>query len=82
MADTLAYGAKVSGVTVHFVDEGMDSGPIIAQTSMLVFADDDEESLHARLRIEEHKLYPKVIQWHAAGKISVAGRKVIVKESD
>jgi len=80
VSDTLAYGAKVSGVTVHFVDEGMDSGPIIAQTPIPVFDDDDEKDLHARLQAEEHNLYPKVINWYAAGKISVSGRKVIVKE--
>ena len=82
VTDTLAYGAKVSGVTVHFVDEGMDTGPIIAQKSVPVFDDDDEESLHARLQVEEHKLYPTVIKWYAENRISFAGRKVIVKESD
>ena len=82
VTDTLAYGAKVSGVTVHFVDEGMDTGPIIAQKSVPVFDDDDEESLHARLQVEEHKLYPTVIKWYAENRISVAGRKVIVEGSD
>ena len=82
VADTLAYGAKVSGVTVHFVDEGMDTGPIIAQKSVTVFDDDDEESLHARLQVEEHKLYPTVIKWYAENRISFVGRKVIVKGSD
>ena len=82
VADTLAYGAKVSGVTVHFVDEGMDTGPIIAQKSVPVFDDDDEDSLHARLQVEEHKLYPTVIKWYAENRISFAGRKVIVKGAD
>ena len=82
VTDTLAYGAKVSGVTVHFVDEGMDTGPIIAQKSVPVFDDDDEESLHARLQVEEHKLYPTVIKWYAENRITVAGRKVIVEGSD
>ena len=81
VADTLAYGAKVSGVTVHFVDEGMDTGPIIAQKSVPVFDDDDEESLHARLQVEEHKLYPTVIKWYGEDRISFVGRKVIVKGS-
>jgi phosphoribosylglycinamide formyltransferase-1 len=81
VADTLAYGAKVSGVTVHFVDEGMDTGPIIAQKSVPVFDDDNEESLHARLQVEEHKLYPTVIKWYAENRISFAARKVIVKGS-
>ena len=82
VVDTLAYGAKVSGVTVHFVDEGMDTGPIIAQKSVPVFDDDDEDSLHARLQVEEHKLYPTVIKWYAENRIGFAGRKVIVKGSD
>ncbi len=80
--DTLAYGSKITGVTVHFVDEGMDSGPIIAQVPVRVLKSDNEESLHARLREEEHKLYPKVVRWYAAGRITVTGRKVLVEESD
>ena len=79
--DTLAYGVKVSGVTVFFVDEGVDAGPIIAQVSVPVFDDDDEESLLKRIHIEEHKLYPQVVRWYAAGAIEIVGRKVLVKES-
>lgn len=79
IADTLAYGVKVAGVTVHFVDEGVDSGPIIAQTAVPVFDTDDEESLHARIQIEEHKLYPQVIKWYAQGKLKIEGRKVSVE---
>ena len=77
VADTLAYGAKVTGVTVHFVDEGVDTGPIIAQAVVPVYDTDDEESLHNRIQIEEHKLYPKVIKQYAQGKIKVKGRNVI-----
>lgn len=79
IADTLAYGVKVAGVTVHFVDEGVDSGPIIAQTAVPVFDTDDEESLHARIQIEEHKLYPQVIKWYAQGKLKIEGRNVCVE---
>ena len=79
--DTLAYGAKISGVTVFFIDEGIDTGPIIAQASVPVFDNDDEESLFKRIHIEEHKLYPQVVRWYAAGKLEVVGRKVLVKES-
>ena len=79
--DTLAYGAKVSGVTVFFIDEGVDTGPIIAQAAVPIFDDDDEENLFKRIHIEEHKLYPQVVRWYAAGKIEVVGRKVVVKES-
>ena len=79
--DTLAYGVKVSGVTVFLVDEGVDAGPIIAQVSVPVFDDDDEESLLKRIHIEEHKLYPQVVRWYAARAIEIVGRKVLVKES-
>ena len=78
--DALAYGVKVSGTTVHFVDEGVDTGPIIAQVSVPVYDHDNEESLHARIQIEEHKIYPKVVKWYAEGKLEIIGRKVTVKE--
>lgn len=80
VADTLAYGVKFTGVTVHFVDEGVDTGPIIAQAVVPVLDTDDEASLHNRIQVEEHKLYPQVIKWYAEGKLKVKGRKVIVKQ--
>ena len=76
--DTLKYGVKITGITVHFVDEGIDTGPIIAQVPVRVLDGDDEESLHARIQVEEHRLYPQVIKWHAEGKLKVSGRKVIL----
>ncbi len=79
VADTLAYGVKITGVTVHFVDEGVDSGPIIAQAAVPVLDTDTEESLHNRIQIEEHKLYAKVIKWYAQGKLKVEGRNVSVQ---
>ena len=79
--DTLTYGVKIGGVSVFFVDEGVDAGPIIAQVSVPVFDDDDEESLLKRVHIEEHKLYPQVIRWYAAGVLEVVDRKVIVKDA-
>ena len=79
VADTLAYGVKIAGVTVHFVDEDVDSGPIIAQSAVPVLDTDDEESLHNRIQVEEHKLYPEVIKWFAQGRLKIEGRKVIVK---
>ena len=79
--DTLTYGVKVGGVSVFFVDEGVDAGPIIAQVSVPVSDRDDEESLLKRIHIEEHKLYPQVIRWYAEGKIEIVGRKVLVKDS-
>ncbi len=73
----LDYGVKVSGCTVHFVDGGMDSGPVIAQTAVPVYDNDTEDKLSARILIEEHKLYPYVISLFAAGKVSLRGRSVI-----
>ena len=63
----LAAGATEAGCTVHYVDEGMDTGPIICQAKVPVFPDDTPESLHARIQIEEHRLYPEAIGLVAAG---------------
>ena len=79
IADTLAYGVKITGVTVHFVDEDVDTGPIIAQSVVPVLDTDDQASLHDRIQVEEHKLYPEVIKWYAQGRLKVQGRKVIVQ---
>lgn len=76
----LDYGVKVSGCTVHFVDEGVDSGPIIAQAAVKVEDDDTEESLSKRILAQEHQLYPQVIQLIAQGRVEVLGRKVKIKE--
>ncbi|MBN1366292.1 MAG: phosphoribosylglycinamide formyltransferase [Syntrophaceae bacterium] len=73
------YGVKVSGCTVHFVDEGVDTGPIIIQSAVPVLDDDTEETLAARILKEEHKIYPRAIQLFADGKLSVKGRKVFIK---
>ena len=78
--DTLAYGVKMTGVTVFFVNEGVDAGPIIAQVPVPIYDNDNEEQLLTRIHAQEHQLYPKVIQWYAEGKLEIIGRKVIVKE--
>ena len=70
----LEYGVKVSGCTVHFVDEGVDSGPIILQQAVEVRDDDTEESLSARILVEEHKLYPEAIRRIARGEVPLGGR--------
>jgi phosphoribosylglycinamide formyltransferase-1 len=75
----LEYGVKLSGCTVHFVDEGVDTGPIIIQSAVQVFDDDTEETLAARILKEEHRIYPQVIQFFAEGKIEIKGRKVRIK---
>jgi phosphoribosylglycinamide formyltransferase-1 len=74
---SLDYGAKVAGCTVHIVDEGMDTGPIIIQKSVPVLADDTAETLHARIQVEEHKAYPEAIALLASGAIKVDGRRVV-----
>ncbi|MBS4026320.1 MAG: phosphoribosylglycinamide formyltransferase [Clostridia bacterium] len=75
----LAYGVKVTGCTVHFVDEGMDTGPIIAQRAVPVLPQDDAASLSQRILEQEHQLYPQVLQLLQQGKINIKGRKVISK---
>ncbi len=72
----LDYGVKLTGVTVHFVDEGCDTGPIILQAAVPVKDDDSEESLSARVLEQEHKLYPQAIRLFAEGKLKIEGRKV------
>ena len=67
--DALADGATVTGCTVHLVDEGMDTGPILAQRELRVLPDDDEQSLAERVNKLEHQLYPEVIDAFAAGEI-------------
>jgi len=73
------YGVKISGCTVHFVNEGVDSGPIILQKSVEVSADDTEESLAERILKEEHHIYPKVIQLFCQGRLIIKGRRVFIK---
>jgi phosphoribosylglycinamide formyltransferase-1 len=72
----LAHGVKVTGCTVHFVDAGVDTGPIIAQSCVPVLDDDDEQRLHARIRAEEHALLPEVARMLAAGELLCDGRRV------
>jgi len=75
------YGVKISGCTVHFVEEGVDSGPIILQKSVQVSADDTEESLAEKILKEEHRIYPRAIQLFCEGRLVIKGRKVFIKES-
>lgn len=74
----LAYGARIAGCTVHFVDEGTDTGPIIAQAVVPVLPEDDEATLSARIQAEEHRLYPQAVQWFARRRLSLRGRRVDV----
>jgi phosphoribosylglycinamide formyltransferase-1 len=74
----LDHGAKVAGATVHFVDEGMDSGPIVLQAAMPVEPGDTEETLAARILVQEHRIYPEAIRLFAEGRLRIEGRRVIV----
>jgi len=77
----LDHGVKVTGCTVHFVDAGVDAGPIIGQQTVPVLENDTPESLHQRIRVAEHELYPKCVAAIARGEISVTGRRVIWKKN-
>jgi phosphoribosylglycinamide formyltransferase-1 len=77
----LDHGVKVTGCTVHFVDAGVDAGPIIAQQTVPVLESDTPESLHQRIQIAEHELYPKCVAAIAHGEISIQGRRVLWKTS-
>lgn len=74
------YGVKFSGCTVHFVDEGVDTGPVIIQAVVPVLPQDTAHTLAARILREEHRIYPQAIQFYAEGRLLVSGRKVIVQD--
>lgn len=72
------YGAKYSGCTVHFADEGVDTGPIILQAVVKVKDNDTEETLAKRILAKEHKIYPQAVKLFAEGRIKIVGRKTII----
>jgi len=77
--DALAYGVKVTGPTVHFVDEGMDTGVIIMQSEVSISDKDNEKSLAKKIHRAEHKIYPEVVKLFVEGKLKIKGRKVYVR---
>jgi phosphoribosylglycinamide formyltransferase-1 len=77
----LDYGVKTTGCTVHFVDAGVDSGPILGQQTVPVLDDDTPETLHQRIHEAEYELYPKCVAGIARGEISIAGRRVIWRKA-
>ena len=77
----LDHGVKVSGATVHFVEDGVDSGPIVLQAAVPVEPDDTETTLAARVLIEEHRLYPAAVRLFAEGRLEIVGRRVRIKEA-
>ncbi len=78
VADALAYGVKVTGTTVHFVDEGVDTGPVIAQEAVPILSGDTEGTLHARIKDVEHRLYVDTVGRLARSGWTVQGRTVVL----
>jgi phosphoribosylglycinamide formyltransferase-1 len=76
--DAAEYGVRISGCTVHFVDEGLDTGPIIIQAAVPALAVDGTDSLGARILTLEHRIYPQALQWLSEGRLSVEGRQVFL----
>lgn len=79
VAATLEHGARITGVTVHIVDDGVDTGPIVAQVPVDVLPEDTVASLHARIKLEEHRVYPRIVEAFVAGRLLVNGRKVEIR---
>jgi phosphoribosylglycinamide formyltransferase-1 len=77
----LAHGVRVAGATVHYVDEGVDSGPIVLQAAVPVLPGDTEESLAQRILVEEHRIYPEAVRLFAEGRLHIEGRIVQIRES-
>jgi len=75
-----AYGVKFSGCTVHFADDGVDTGPIIIQSVVPVFDDDTADTLQQRILREEHRIFPQAIQFYAEGKLEIVDRKVRIRD--
>ncbi len=78
---TLEHGVKVSGATVHFVDEGVDTGPIVLQEAVPVLPDDTEATLSDRILAVEHRLYPEAVRLFALGRLEIRGRRAHIRES-
>jgi phosphoribosylglycinamide formyltransferase-1 len=76
----LDYGVKVTGCTVHLVDSGTDTGPILVQRSVPVLEDDTPETLHRRIQVEEHTAYPEALQMLASGRTRIEGRRVVASK--
>jgi len=76
---TIKFGAKFSGCTVHFADEGVDTGPIIIQAIIKVKDDDTKESLSKRILVKEHIIYSQAVKLFAENKIKISGRRTIIK---
>jgi phosphoribosylglycinamide formyltransferase-1 len=80
--EALQYGVHVTGVTVHLVDSGVDTGPIVLQEPVIILPEDDEDSLHRRIQDVEHRLYPRAARLLIDGRLSVEGRRVAIREGE
>jgi phosphoribosylglycinamide formyltransferase 1 len=78
----LEYGVRITGCTVHFVDEFLDSGPIIIQAAVPVLDADTVESLSARILLQEHAIYSQAIRYIVDGKVTIEGRRVMIREDE
>ena len=76
----LEHGVKMAGATVHFAEEGVDTGPIVLQAAVSVEPNDTEETLSARILVAEHRLYPAAVRLFAEGRLEIVGRRVIIKD--
>jgi phosphoribosylglycinamide formyltransferase-1 len=74
----LERGVRITGATVHFVDEKVDHGPIVIQAAVPVYPDDTEETLNARILAQEHRIYPQAIQLYAEGRVVLQGNRVVI----
>lgn len=77
----LEHGVKVAGATVHFADEGVDTGPIVLQAAVPVMPGDTEDTLSSRILAEEHRIYPEAVRLFADGRLTIAGRRVHIREN-
>ena len=77
----LEHGVRISGATVHFVDEGVDTGPIVLQAAVPVKPDDTADTLADRILAEEHRLYPEAVRLFALGRLEIRGRRVHIRET-
>ncbi|WP_462326536.1 phosphoribosylglycinamide formyltransferase [Desulfobaculum sp.] len=80
--DAAEYGVRISGCTVHFVDEIMDNGPVVIQAAVPALPGEDEGELGARILRYEHRIFPQAIQWLAEGRLNIDGRHVHVQDAD
>ncbi|MBU4292935.1 MAG: phosphoribosylglycinamide formyltransferase [Actinobacteria bacterium] len=80
--DAFDYGVKVTGVTVHFVEEDLDAGPIISQEAVIITEDDTQETLEEKIHKIEHKIYPLAVKYFCNGRLAINGRKVEILKGE